>query len=337
MRGADLAQGGKRFGIARLQAQRLGGPGRGLLQLPGGLGAIGLLQQPPEPGRCQQIAPFFFVGVLRCQAQQLLGLGIARLAKTDLPQHSQGLRRLGALLEHGVQIGFGLGRVVRLQGLLGRSQAQVDGVLGLLEQLGHGRIVGVAPQVGFEPLLGGHAGRQALQNAPPYIAQPVGVDAGLARQWFHGLRQGQRRCALGLVNLQGDQAVFQLPRLLVHALRRLARRPAGLGFLAGTGHNAVVLRAQGARLRRAIREQGAGNFSGFFFPTGTGQQAHAGQLFLLGPVHAHQGGQVVGRPRLRVVLAQAIEDFLRFLGLLFQQCDIAQLGQTGRRLGVGQQ
>ena len=142
---------------------------------------------------------------------------------------------------------------------------------------------------------------------------------------------------MGLVNLQGDQAVFQLPRLLVHALRRLARRPAGLGFLAGTGHNAVVLRAQGARLRRAIREQGAGNFSRFFFPAGTGQQAHAGQLLLLGSVHAHQGGQVVGRQRLRVVLAQAIEDFLRFLGLLFQQCDIAQLGQTGRRLGVGQQ
>lgn len=111
---------------------------------------------------------------------------------------------------------------------------------------------------------------------------------------------------MGLVNLQGDQTVFQLPRLRIPGLRRLARGTAGLGPQIVARNDAVVLHAQGARLRRAIREQGAGNFRRFFFPTGTRQQAHAGQFLLLGPVHAHQSGQVVGCRRLRVVLAQPI-------------------------------
>ena len=95
----------------------------------------------------------------------------------------------------------------------------------------------------------------------------------------------------------------------------------------GTGHDAVVLAAQHAGLGRAIRKQGPSNLCRLFLPPSTGQQAHARQLFLLGPVHAHQCFQIAGGLRTRMALAQKLQHALRLWGIAFLQGNIAQLCQ----------
>ena len=120
---------------------------------------ICLLQQSPETGGGQQIAPSLCVGALCCLSQQLLGLWVATLAQTHQPQQAQTFWVLGAQLQGFVNPRLRLHQVVGIQCLLCSRQGEQCGIAGIAQQTQHGAVVRIALQISLQALLGGDAGR----------------------------------------------------------------------------------------------------------------------------------------------------------------------------------
>ena len=217
----------------------------------------------------------------------------------------------------------------------GRALCAFDRLLHRGQSLHHGAVSRVALQkCAHAGQVGGCVG-QPVQGAAPEVLQLLGIGIGLLCQGLDLLHHGRWVATLVHAQLQLCQPVAGLPGLLVQP----GQLALGFGALLGGGaHDLVVLQRQSSERGRALREQLARQVGGLGLAACACHQAHLGEFFAVGAIHAHQSFEFLGQHMAGVAGTQGGQSALGLIGFLFAQSQVAQRCQPLRRVRVhGQQ